>query len=97
VDDVVFKTRNSDTLIADLEETFASLQEYQWKLNSNKCIFDVPSGKLLGFIISHRGIKANPEKIFTITNMKASTCINDVQKLTGCMVALNRFISKLGE
>jgi hypothetical protein len=97
VDDVVFKTRNSDTLIADLEETFASLQEYQWKLNPNKCIFDVPSGKLLGFIISHRGIKANPEKIFTITNMKASTCINDVQKLTGCMVALNRFISKLGE
>jgi hypothetical protein len=97
VDDVVFKTRNSDMLIADLEETFASLQEYQWKLNPNKCIFDVPSGKLLGFIISHRGIKANPEKIFTITNMKASTCIKDVQKLTGCMVALNRFILKLGE
>jgi hypothetical protein len=97
VDDVVVNTRNSDMLIADLEETFASLREYQWKLNPNKCVFGVPSGKLLGFIISHRGIKANPEKISTITNMKAPTCIKDMQKLTGCMAALNRFISRLGE
>jgi hypothetical protein len=97
VDDVVVKTRNSDTLIADLEETFASLREYQWKLNPNKCVFGVPSGKLLGFIISHRGIEANPEKISTITNMKAPTYIKDMQKLTRCMAALNRFISRLGE
>jgi hypothetical protein len=97
VDDVVVKTRNSNTLIADLEETFASLREYRWKLNPNKYVFGVPSGKLLGFIISHRGIEANPEKISAITKMKAPTCIKDVQKLTGCMAALNRFISKLGE
>jgi hypothetical protein len=97
VDDVVVKTRNSDTLIVDLEETFASLREYRWKLNPNKCVFGVPSGKLLGFIISHRGIETNPEKISAITKMKPSTCIKDVQKLTGCMAALNRFISKLGE
>jgi hypothetical protein len=97
VDDVVVKTQNPDTLIADLEETFASLREYQWKLNPNKCIFGIPSGKLLCFIISHRGIEANPEKISAITKMKAPTCIKDVQKLTWCMEALNRFISKLGE
>jgi hypothetical protein len=84
-------------IIADLEETFASLREYRWMLNPNKCIFGVPSGKLLGFIISHRGIEANPEKISAITNMRAPTCIKDVQKLTGCMAALNRFISKLRE
>jgi ribonuclease HI len=97
VDDVVVKTRNSDTLITDLEETFASLREYSWKLNLNKCVFGVPSGKLLGFIISHRGIEANPEKLSAITSMKAPTCIKDMQKLTGCMATLNRFISKLGE
>jgi hypothetical protein len=97
VDDVVIKTRNSDTLIADLEETFASLREYCWKLNPNKCVFSVPSGKLLRFIISHRGIEANLEKISAISSMKAPTCIKDVQKLTGCMAALNRFISKLRE
>jgi hypothetical protein len=78
VDDVVVKTRNSYALIADLEETFAALWEYQRKLNPNKCVFDVPLGKLLGFIISHRGIEANPEKISTTTKMKAPTCIKDV-------------------
>jgi hypothetical protein len=97
VDDMVVKTRNSSTLIDDLEETFASLREHSWKLNPNKCVFGVPSGKLLGFIISHCGIEANPEKISAITSMKAPTSIKDVQKLTGCMAALNRFISKLGE
>jgi hypothetical protein len=97
VDDVVIKTRNAEMLIADLEETFASLRECRWKLNPNKCVFGVPSGKLLGFIISHRGIEANPEKISAITNMKAPACIKDAQKLTGCMAALNRFISKHGE
>jgi hypothetical protein len=91
VDDVVVKTRNSNTLIADLEETFASLREYHWKLNPNKCVFGVPSSKLLSFIISHRNIEANPEKISAITSMKAPTCIKDVQNLTGCMAALSVF------
>jgi hypothetical protein len=81
VDDMVVKTRNSDKLIADHEETFASLREYRGKLNPNKCVFGVQSGKLLGFIISHRIIKANPEKIYAITCMKAPTCIKDLQKL----------------
>jgi hypothetical protein len=97
MDDVVVKTRNSSTLIDDLEETLASLREYRWKLNPNKCVFGVPSGKLLGFIISHHDIEDNPKKISAITSMKAPTCIKDVQKLTGCMAALKRFISKLVE
>jgi hypothetical protein len=57
----------------------------------------VPQGKLLGFIISHRGIETNLEKINTITAMDAQRMIKDVKKLTGRMVALNRFISRLGE
>ena len=75
VDEVVIKTKNPDTLIADLEETFASLREYRWKLNPTKCVFDVPSEKLLRFIISHYGIKANPEKISTITEIHAPATI----------------------
>jgi hypothetical protein len=94
---MVINTRNFDMLSADLEETFASLREYQWKLNPNKCVFGVPSGKLLGFIISHHDIEANPKKISAITKMKAPTCIKDMQKIIGCMAALNKFISKLGE
>jgi hypothetical protein len=53
----------------------------------------VPKEKLLGFIVSHRGIEANPEKINAIKAMDAPRLIKDVQKLTGCMAGLNRFIS----
>jgi hypothetical protein len=53
----------------------------------------VPQGKLLRFIVSHRRIEANPEKINAITAMEAPKMIKDVQKLTGCMAALNRFIT----
>jgi hypothetical protein len=59
----------------------------------DKCIFGVPQGKLLGFIISRRRIEANPEKINANTAMDAPKMIKDVQKVTGCMAALNRFIS----
>jgi hypothetical protein len=97
VDDVVMKTRNPDHLIAYLEETFSSLRRFRWKLNPTKCVFGVPSGKLFRFIISNRGIEANPVKIMAITDMGAPATIKDVQKLTGCMAALNRFISRLGE
>jgi hypothetical protein len=97
MDDVVIKTKNPDDLIADLEETFSSLRKFRWKLNPTKCVFGIPSGKLLTFIISNRGIEANPMKITAITDMEAPTTIKDVQKLTGCMAALNRFIFWLGE
>jgi hypothetical protein len=94
---VVIKTRNPDSLIADLEEMFSSLRWFRWKLNPTKCVSGVPSGKLLGFIVSNRGIEANPVKISAITDMGALATVKDVQKLTGCMAALNRFISRLGE
>jgi hypothetical protein len=57
----------------------------------------VPQGKLLGFIINHREIEDNLEKINAITAMDAPRTIKDVQKLTGCLAALNRFICRLGE
>ena len=52
IDNVVVKSKTSDELIADLEETFANLKRYRWKLNPSKCIFGVPSGILLGYIVS---------------------------------------------
>jgi hypothetical protein len=97
VDDVVIKTRNPDDLIANLEETFSILRRFWWKLNLTKYVFGVPSGKLLGFIVSNWGIEANPMKIMAVTDMGDPATIKDVQKLTECMAALNRFISRLGE
>ena len=63
IDDVVVKSRIKDDLISDLSETFTNLRRFGWKLNLEKCVFGVPSGKLLGFIVSQRGIEANPEKL----------------------------------
>nr|AAV31299.1 putative polyprotein [Oryza sativa Japonica Group]AAV32107.1 putative polyprotein [Oryza sativa Japonica Group] len=97
VDDVVVKIKQKDDLITDLEEAFASIRAFRMKLNPEKCIFGVPSGKLLGFMVSQRGIQANPEKINAILNMKPPSSQKDVQKLTGCMAALSRFVSRLGE
>ena len=94
---MVIKSKTVDNLIADLEETFANLKRYRWKLNPSKCIFGVPSGILLGYIISARGIEPNPNKVSAITNMKRLTCVKDIQKLTGCMAALSRFKSCLSE
>ena len=62
IDDVVIKSKTANNLITDLEETFANLKRYRWKLNPLKCIFGVPSGILLGYIISARGIEPNPDK-----------------------------------
>ena len=70
IDDVVVKTKTTNNLIADLEETFTNLSKYRWKLNPSKCIFGVPSSILLGYIISACGIEPNPNKVFAITNMK---------------------------
>jgi hypothetical protein len=62
-----------DNLIADLTQTITNLRRYHWKLNPEKCVFAVPSGMLLGFMVSHRGIEANPTKVDTIHRMKRPT------------------------
>ena len=82
-------------MYADLEETFTNLKRYRWKLNPSKCIFGVPSGILLGYIVSACGIKPNNDKVFAINNMKWLTCVKDIQKLIGCMATLSHFISCL--
>jgi hypothetical protein len=97
VDDVVIKTVNSENFIEDLQLVFNSLRRFRWKLNLEKRVFGVPARKLLGFIISHQGIEANPEKIEAIMRMEVSRLQKKVQRLTGCMAALSRFISRLGE
>jgi hypothetical protein len=67
------------------------------KLNPEKCVFGVPRGMLLGFIVSERGIEANPEKIVAITNMGPIKDLKGIQRVMGCLAALSRFISRLGE
>ena len=84
VDDVVIKTKEKRTLLEDLGETFGNLRQYQMKLKSEKCVFGVPSGQLLGFLVSQRGIEANPEKITAIERMQPPKNLLGVQKFIGC-------------
>jgi hypothetical protein len=97
VDDIIVKTRESHTFIEDLEETFANLRKVNIKLNPAKCAFGVPSGKLLGFLVSHRGIEANPDKVKAVEEMCPPHNLKEMQRLAGCMVALGRFIARSGE
>jgi hypothetical protein len=90
-------TTAEDDLIANLADTFANLRHYGWKLNPEKCVSGVPSSKLLGFMVSHRGIEVNPTKVDAIRRMKRPTGKKDAMKVTGMMAALGCFISKLGE
>ena len=85
------KSRKEGTLIDDLRETFDNLRVYKMMLNPEKCVFGVPVGKLLGFLVSNRGIEANPEKIAAITSLAKPACINDVQHLASRITALSRF------
>jgi hypothetical protein len=97
IDDIVVKTRKASDLLSDLETTFKCLGAKGVKLNPEKCVFGVPRGMLLGFIVSKRGIEANPEKIAAITDMGPIKDLKGVQRVMGCLAALSRFISRLGE
>ena len=94
VDDMLVKSLNEGKHLDDLQETFDTLRQYNMKLNPSKCAFGLASGKFLGFMVSHRGIEANPEKIKAILDMKSLQNIKEVQSLTGRVAALNRFVSK---
>jgi hypothetical protein len=73
------------------------MRDAQLRLNPEKCVFGVRQGKILGYLVSHHGIEANPTKIQAIINMTPLQSAKDVQRLTGRLIALNRFISKSAE
>jgi hypothetical protein len=97
VDDIVVKTRNADDLVDDLRIAFGCLWANGVKLNPEKCVFGVPRGMLLGYIVSQRGIEANPEKVAALERMGLIRDIKGVQKVLGCLTALSRFISRLSK
>ena len=94
VDDMLVKSLDEEKHLDDLQETFDTLRRHQMNLNPSKCAFEVSSGKFLGFMVSQRGIEANPDKIQAILDMEPPKNIKEVQSLTGRVAALNRFVSK---
>jgi len=94
VDDMIVKSKLEGDHNRDLQKTFEILRAFNMKLNPKKCVFGVRSGKFLGFMISNRGIEANPDKIQAILDMKPPRNVREVQRLTGCIAALGRFMSR---
>ncbi|XP_072094212.1 uncharacterized protein [Arachis hypogaea] len=92
VDDMVAKTMVGKSHINDLAEIFAQIRRYNMRLNPEKCAFGVRGGKFLGFILTSRGIEANPDKCRAIIDMKSPTTLKEVQRLTGRLAALSRFL-----
>ena len=94
VDDMLVKSQDEGKHLDDLQETFNTLKQYNMRLNPNKCAFGVSSGKFLGFMVSHKRIEANPDKIQAILDMKPPQNVKEVQSLIGRVAALNMFVSK---
>ncbi|XP_073131895.1 uncharacterized protein [Henckelia pumila] len=94
VDDILVKSRTRDHFISNLEETFGTLRRYGVKLNPAKCVFGVKSGKFLGFVVTERGIEVNPEKVKILREIPSPSSVREVQRLTGRITALSRFIAR---
>ena len=94
IDDMVVKSKIVSEHLGDLRAIFQILRKYKLRLNASKCSFSVGSGKFLGYMVTHKGIEVNPDQIKAIINLRYPRNPKEVQKLTGMIAALNRFISR---
>ena len=94
IDDMLVKSLDEHDHVSHLEECFARLNLHNMKLNPAKCRFAVASGEFLGYLVTCRGIEANPKQINALIEMVSPKTKREVQRLTGRVAALNRFISR---
>jgi len=97
VDDIVAKFDSFNQHVEDLEEVFKSLNGASMKVNPEKCIFEVEGGKFWGFMLTHRGIEANPDKCQAIVDMRSAKNIKEVQQLLGRLTAVSKYEPRLAE
>ncbi|XP_074590619.1 uncharacterized protein LOC141846475 [Curcuma longa] len=97
VDDILIKSKKVEQLTEDMEEIFGTLRQYDLKLNPNKCPFGVKGGCFLSYIVTERGIEANPAKVRALQDMASPRNVREVQKLVGKITLLSRFISHSAE
>ena len=95
IDDMLVKSTPAELHITHLSEAFQILRQYNMKLNPAKCAFGVSTGKFLGFIVNNRGIEANLNKIKAVLDMPPPSNIKEVQRLTGRIAALSRFVTPI--
>ena len=93
IDDMLVKSKQCLNHAAHLQQTFDPLREYGMKLNPLKCAFGVSAGRFLGFMVTQRGIEANPAQLKAILQSPAPSSKKGIQQLTSRLAALGRFIS----
>ncbi|XP_047250000.1 uncharacterized protein LOC124885798 [Capsicum annuum] len=94
VDYVIIKLKKGTSHLTDLKKFFDRLRKYNLKLNPAKCVFGVPAGRLLGFIVSRRGIELDPAKIKAIQDLTLPKIKKEVMSLLGHLNYINRFIAQ---
>ena len=97
IDKMLVKSVKAELHITHLGEAFQVLKSYNMKLNPAKCAFGVSTGKFLGFIVNGRGIEANLDKIKVVLDMLPPSNIKEIQRLTGRIAELSRFVSKVSD
>ncbi|GJX05048.1 reverse transcriptase domain-containing protein [Tanacetum coccineum] len=97
VDDMVIKSNDEKMLLADAEKTFDNLRRINMKLNPKKCSFGVEEGKFLGYMVTSKGIRANPKKTRVLADLQSPRMLKEIQSLAGKLAALNRFLAKSAE
>ena len=95
VDDTLEKSKKRDIHLEELSLILDCMEQFQLRLNPNKCAFGVTFRKLLGYIISAKGIEVDPEKVQAIMDMPPPKNINQLRSLQGCLQSIRRFISQL--
>ena len=97
VDNILVKSDSCDQHIKDLEEVFEALKRTNMRLNPEKYVFDVEGGKLLSFVLTHRWIEANLDKLWTIIEMRSPQNLKQVQQLIERLTDLSRFALHLAD
>ena len=95
VDDMIARSQTEEEHLDHLQKLFVRLKEYKLRLNPNKCTFGVRSGKLLGFIVSNKGIEVDPAKVKAIQEMPSPRTEKEVRGFLGRLNYIARFISHL--
>ena len=94
IDDMVINSKVVFEHVGDLGDIFEILRRHKLRINASKCSFGVGSGKFLGYMVTHHGIKVNPDQVKAINSLQPPRNPKEVHKLIGMTAALNRFISR---
>jgi hypothetical protein len=97
VDDILVKSKRREDHVSDLKAAFDLMRQHNMRLNPEKCAFGVASGKFLGYLVTPKGIEANPDKVAAILEMEAPRNVTEIQRLAGRITALGRFIARSGD